>query len=111
MFCTSKIKSYLDNRIQCVLLHGSYPVEDPVKCGVPQGSILRPIRFSLCMNVLPLHVQTISVDCNVLADDTTLHTSGRDILQIKSSMQDISVRYPVSVTIIIQSSIRSRPNL
>ena len=29
-----------------------------------------------------------SVDCDMLADDTTLHTSGKDSMQIRSNMQD-----------------------
>ena len=40
------------------------------------------------VNDLPLHVKGISVDCDMLADDTTLHTSGKDIMQIRSNMQD-----------------------
>ena len=47
-----------------------------------------PILFSLFINDLPLHVKNIFTDCNMLADDTTLHTSGKDVLQIRSSMQD-----------------------
>ena len=47
-----------------------------------------PILFSLFINDLPLHVKDISVDCDMLADDTTLHTSGKDIMQIRSKMQD-----------------------
>ena len=42
------------------------------------------------INDLPLHVKGISVDCDMLADDTTLHTSGKDIMQIRSNMQDRS---------------------
>ena len=44
-----------------------------------------PILFSLFINDLPLHVKDISVDCDMLADDTTLHTSGKD-MQIRSNM-------------------------
>ena len=81
-------KSYLHNRTQCVLLHGSFSSKESVKYGVPQGSILVPIPFSLFINDLPLHVKDISVDCDMLADDTTLHTSGKDIMQIRSNMQE-----------------------
>ena len=31
---------------------------------------------------------SLSADCDMLADDTTLHTSGKDIMQIRSNMQD-----------------------
>ena len=81
-------KSYLHNRTQRVLLHGSYSSKESVKYGVPQGSVLGPILFSLFINDLPLHVKDISVDCDMLADDTTLHTSGKEIMQIRSNMQD-----------------------
>ena len=69
-------------------LHGSYSSKESVKYGVPQGSVSRPILFTLFINDLPLHVKDISVDCDMLADDTTLHTSGKDIMQIRSNMQD-----------------------
>ena len=33
-------------------------------------------------------MKDISVDCDMLADDSTLYTSGKDIMQIRSNMQD-----------------------
>ena len=81
--------SYLHNRTQCVLLHGFYSSKESVKYGVPQGSVLRPILFSLFISdCVAYRVKDISVDCDMLADDTTLHTSGKDSMQIRSNMQD-----------------------
>jgi len=83
-----KKKSYLEGRTQRVFLHGSYSSEGSVKFGVPQGSVLGPILFSIFINDLPLHVTNISVACDMLADDTTLHTSGKDIMQVEHTLQE-----------------------
>ena len=44
-------KSYLHNRTQCVLLHGSYSSKESVKYGVPQGSVLGPILFLVFLSM------------------------------------------------------------
>ena len=45
--------------------------------------------FALVSLLMTCHYMCkISVDRNMLADDTILHTSGKDILQIRSNMQD-----------------------
>ena len=51
-------------------------LQESTNYGVAQGSVIGPILFSLFSNGLPLHVKNISVDCDLVAHDTTLHTSG-----------------------------------
>ena len=60
-------KSYPEGRTQRVFLHGSYSSESSVKFGIPQGSVLGPILFSIFISDLPLHVTNISVACDMLS--------------------------------------------
>ena len=54
-----------------MVLHGKYSQEYPVNAGVPQGSILGPTLFLLCIIDLPDDVL-----CNIAiyADNTTLYS-------------------------------------
>ena len=87
------LKSSLRNKTRCVLLHGSFSSKESPNYGVAQGSVMGPIHFSLFINDLPLHVKLVSVVCDMVAHDTTQHTSGDFFffflnLQIRSNMQD-----------------------
>ena len=65
--CTSY---YLD---QVVRIHSSVSDPLPVECGVPQGSILGPLLFSIYVNDLPEVPRHCSTECYV--DDTKLFVS------------------------------------
>ena len=77
--------SYLHHRYQCVSLHGTQSDFMLMEKGIPQGSSLGPLLFSIFINDIP---QAFS-DCQILlyADDTVVYTSGSNIFQIQSLLQ------------------------
>ena len=73
-------KSYLSDRQQSVKYSGSFSSWNPVRIGLPQGSILEPLLFSVFVNDLPAVVDHIQI--NMYADDTELHYCGENLLHV-----------------------------
>ena len=77
------IQSYLDNRLQRTNVNNNFSLWKEIFAGVPQGSILGPFLFNICINDIFLFVDNAQL-CNY-ADDTTLystqenHKTNRDI--------------------------------
>ena len=64
------IRAFLANRTQKVRVNGAESEWAPVLSGIPQGSILGPILFSLFVNDLPENIKSL---VSLFADDTKLH--------------------------------------
>ncbi len=73
--------SYLRNRKQCVVLRGCKSDLLTQQRGVPQGSTLGPLLFSIFTNdLLPCYAQ-------LYADDTIIYTSKPSTSQIQEALQ------------------------
>src|SRR6218665_1402056 len=70
-----KVKSYLTNGSQCVVVNGTSSCAEFVKHGVLQGSILGPFHFILYINDLPNSSSILSFI--VFAHDTSLFYSNK----------------------------------
>ena len=68
--------NYLGNRKQYVVFNNHNSEITDIRCGVPQGSILGPLFFSICIN----NLKNASNKCKFLmyADDTTIYFNIED---------------------------------
>ena len=78
------MSSFLSNRKQLVLLNNQQSAFQPIKCGIPQGSALGPLLFSMYVNDLPNFVQS---KCEMFADDTSFHSSDSDPNKLSNQLQ------------------------
>ena len=75
--------SYLSDRKQFVDVKGCLSTASDVTCGVPQGSILGPLLFTIYVNDM---ASSISCDLCLYADDSLLLVSGKDVKSIELSL-------------------------
>ena len=68
-------QSYLTDRTQCVIVNSAASQSTVLSCGVPQGSVLGPILFSLYTSKLGSIIESHGLCRKLFADDTELYKS------------------------------------
>ena len=75
-------QSYLTNRQHCITVGSKTSSLSTLKFGVPQGSVLGPIRFSFYIKDLPLYIKAL---CELFADDTFVHSHHNNLDSLMNS--------------------------
>ena len=85
----SFLESYLENREQCVAIGESRSEPTTLQYGVPQGSVLDPVLFTVYTGTLSFLLETYGVGYHFLAGDTQLYIRGEDIDEAKHSLSSL----------------------
>ena len=78
-------KSYLSNRLFRVNLGNCYSDPSNITCGVPQGSILRPLLFLIYVNDMP---QAVKSNLFLYVDDSCLIFQAKDFTEIEKQLNE-----------------------
>ena len=76
-------KSYLSERVQAVHINGFTTPARPLMCGVPQGSVLGPLLFSIYAAPLSNIIRNNNLMSHFYADDTQIY------ITVKPCQEDI----------------------
>lgn len=79
------MESYLSDRRQLVYFNGSFSKVRVVEQGVPQGSCLGPLLYTIFTNDLPTVLDKASI--SMFADDSTVYLAGTDIGDLNTKLQ------------------------
>ena len=77
--------SYLQDRTQAVLVHGTTSSSATTTAGVPQGAVLSPTLFNVMLSDIPLHDRIATY---IFADDITIACSGSSVATVESLLQE-----------------------
>ena len=90
----SLIQTYLEDRTTQVQIHSSKSEPKPVPFGLPQGSVLSPLLFTLYTRSLALLIDEMGFEQHTYADDTLIYISflPDEIDYIKEMLQHLFIR-------------------
>ena len=80
--------SYIIERKQCVSIDGTISNFLTMKSGVPQGSTLGPLLFTMFINDLCTIQFSTSTKLSLYADDTVIFIRGKSVQGIEASLQN-----------------------
>ena len=84
-----RLRNFLTNRKQRVVIRGIHSDWSPVTSGVPQGTILGPILFLINVNDIP---EVVKSTIKLFADDTKIYrelTNPNDITILRSDLDSL----------------------
>ena len=87
--------SYLTGRYQTIKIANCFSAALHTSCGVPQGSVMGPLLFTLYTTPLSSVIQNHNLDHHLYADDTQIYISlatsdtNRSLNQLSDCLQDI----------------------
>ena len=116
--------SFLESRSFCVNVNGQKSKEFPIKAGVPQGSVISPLLFSIFINDIPKKDKTNSEYSLLFADDLVtffIFKSKRNIeLRVNTYLKELEpwlAKWKMKISIekscymVFTKSTRNEPNL
>ena len=77
--------SYLSNRKQLVSIKDTFSQTKEIITGVPQGSVLGPLLFSLYFNDINTALDNNNTETLLFADDTTIICTGKTLQELENT--------------------------
>ena len=82
-------KSYLDGRYYKVKINNTLSEDHPLLFGVPQGSILGPILYSMYVKEMEAIASNHNVNIHVYADDVVVYATCKNVVSLQECLLEI----------------------